>query len=124
MYTAVLLAPAEQRSAAEADIGLRPGSRLKLVRTTQLSRLGMRALKPAPALRSDTAVLPSLDQVRSAGAARPLRGCCAGAVRVLMWGLRSAEGAARGGPGGVYPVMLKPFPAHPVRATAAWDAAP
>ncbi|GFR41343.1 hypothetical protein Agub_g2028 [Astrephomene gubernaculifera] len=45
LYTAALLAPAE-RNAADADIGLRPGSRLKLVRTTQLTRLGMRTLQP------------------------------------------------------------------------------
>ncbi|KXZ56466.1 hypothetical protein GPECTOR_1g417 [Gonium pectorale] len=45
VYTVVLLAPAE-KNAADADIGLRPGSHLKLVRTTQLTRLGMRTLRP------------------------------------------------------------------------------
>ncbi|EFJ44849.1 hypothetical protein VOLCADRAFT_94869 [Volvox carteri f. nagariensis] len=45
VYTAVLLAPAD-RNAADSDIGLRPGSRLKLVRTTQMSKLGKRTLWP------------------------------------------------------------------------------
>lgn len=45
VYTAVIVGPAE-RSAAESDIGLRPGSRLKLVRTTQISQqLGVRSLR-------------------------------------------------------------------------------
>lgn len=65
VYTVVLMAPSE-RNAADADIGLRPGSRLKLVRTTQLSRLGLRAMKPL-APRREKGEPPGLDQVRIAG---------------------------------------------------------
>ncbi|KAG2446162.1 hypothetical protein HXX76_000757 [Chlamydomonas incerta] len=63
VYTAVVLSPAE-KNAADADLGLRPGSRLKLVRTTQLTKLGMRTLRPQGPQRPapEKGVPPSLDQ--------------------------------------------------------------
>ncbi|KAG2440517.1 hypothetical protein HYH02_010395 [Chlamydomonas schloesseri] len=63
VYTAVILAPAE-KNAADADIGLRPGSRLKLVRTTQLTKLGMRTLRPLGPQRPppEKGTPPTLDQ--------------------------------------------------------------
>lgn len=63
VYSAVILAPAE-KNAADADIGLRPGSRLKLVRTTQLTKLGMRTLRPLGPARPapEKGTPPSLDQ--------------------------------------------------------------
>ncbi|GLC72440.1 hypothetical protein PLESTF_001247900 [Pleodorina starrii] len=54
VYTAVLMAPSE-RNAADSDIGLRPGSRLKLVRTSQISQLGMRTLRAVAGPRKGAA---------------------------------------------------------------------
>ncbi|GLI68764.1 hypothetical protein VaNZ11_013255 [Volvox africanus] len=99
VYTAVLMSPAE-RNAAESDIGLRPGSRLKLVRTTQISRLGKGTLRmlgpkgigmaaaPGEPVRLDQLVqtfslqvLPGADMQLLAGsdAGKVLRGSLVGA---------------------------------------------
>ncbi len=92
VYTVVLAAPSE-RAAADADIGLRPGSRLKLVRTAQLSRLGLRAMKPL-APRRDKGEPPGLDQVR--GRARVVRAACARG----LCGRVGVRGSSWQGPGG------------------------
>lgn len=57
VFTVTILPPSD-KNAADVDLGLRPGSRLKLVRTSQLNRLGMASLRPPLSGK-----LPTMDQV-------------------------------------------------------------